>query len=353
MTCRLITFLGLSLAILGVKPITSAAQGRRARLARTFVIQAKQHVIKENLPRAVVLLRGAWELARNPNHLRLLAQIHTMTGQWDEAVENYELALKMGLPAHFVQNARSEITRMKNAPAPFSQQLLSSVRARVEAKKVFNIGVKLARKKKKYAEAEPYLMAALVLDPMAPGPYRVLGAVHGKLKNPAKERRFLQAYLQIRPVGRIANQVRKRLRPHGVLTAVDITSSFPCNISINGYPLGNQTPVKDFLLPPGNITISFENRQKYRIVRNMRVRIKGKKMSVDFPFGVLVNKLEKPYGRVRANGRDLGLWTEVGLPCRSQGLAYRLEFTALNNTSRKKRMSWAPAPGKKKVVETW
>lgn len=338
------------LAVLAAWLPAVPAGGAPPPMAKKLNDAAQKAMVAGQMAMAATLLRGAWEISQDAQTLQQLAQVNTMTGQFDEALENYQQLLKMKPGEQVVRLARAESQRLKNMPAPFSDELLARVRATPEAKQAFTTGVKLAKGKdpKSLVKSTRFLRAALVLDPELPGTYRILGAVYGKLKDPAKERTFFEDYLRIRPDGRIAEEVRKRLKPSGVLATVTLTASFPCEVWVNGRPLHKTTPVKDLLLPSGKHTISFTNINTYHIVRNMRVWLgKGQKTSVDFPYGALELKLN-PWARVRANGRDLGLWNPIGLPVGR----YSFELTAFDN-SRTKQVGIQIKPGKTHTISKW
>lgn len=295
---------------------------------------------------AAGLLRGAWELTHDVKVLRQLGRTLSMSGQFEEAIEVYEDALQRDPGGPAASEVKQEIKRLKNAPAPFRDQLPTKFRATAQARRAFRDGMALSRRKK-YREALPYLRAALVLDPELPGTYRVLGGIYGKLGDPKKEREFLRDYLRIRPDGRLADLVRKRLKGSGLLTALTLTSSFPCEIWVNGRPMGRSTPVKDLLLPKGSYTISFINGE-YHVIRNKRVRVEaGGKSTVSFAFGVLKVDLN-PWARVRADGRDLGLWNTLGLPVGE----YRLSLVA-HDGSKRKKMPVFVEEGKTTTVSSW
>jgi tetratricopeptide (TPR) repeat protein len=268
-----------------------------------------------------------------------------MNGRFEEAVEVYERVLKHKPPKADAAQLRTEIKRLKRAPEPFKDQLPKKFRATAQAGRAFRQGMFHVRRKR-LGKAVPLLRAALVLDPELPGTYRVLGGVYGKLGNPEKEREFLLDYLRIRPDGRIADAVRKKLKGTKLLSAVSLTSSFPCDIWINGRPMGVSTPVKQVWLPGGNFTISFIN-ARYHIIRNKRTSIEpGGKAEVAFEFGVLKVDL-KPWARIRATGRDLGLWDHIGLPVGE----YPLSLVAHDNSKRRK-MTVVIEAGKTKTL-TW
>ncbi len=314
-------------------------------LAKKFTNQADVLLIKGKIAEAIVLYQAAWEMLRDIETLRHLARAQTMAGQFDEAIENYKLVLKKKPPPEVIDQVENEIKRLQNMPASFSDQLFSRVHLTPEARMAFKKGVHIARKKN-LKEAIRYLRAALILDPNLPGTYRILGAVYGKLKNPAKEQRFLQDYLRLNPIGRNADVVRKRLRKSGLLTEVSIEASFPCQLWVNGRQLNKLTPVKSLLLPPGHYTFSFVS-EKYRIIRNIRTQLNKENAKVVFNFGVIEFKL-KPWARVRANKRDLGLWDTIGLPVGK----YLLDLEA-HDGSRRKRINVNVEPGKIFTISSW
>ena len=314
-----------------------------AGLAEDLKHAARQAVVQGYLSRACGFFRGAWELTQDVSVLWELGRALSMNGQFDEAVEVYERVLQHKPPEADAAQLRSEIKRLKQAPAPFRDQLPVKFRATAQAGRAFRLGMRYVRGRR-LKRALPYLRSALVLDPELPGTYRVLGGVYGKLGNPKKEREFLLDYLRIRPDGRIADTVRKKLRGTKLLTGVSLTASFPCDIWINGRPMGVSTPVKEVLLPGGNFTISFVN-ARYHIIRNKRTSIEvGGNARVDFAFGVLKVDL-RPWGRVRADGRDLGLWDTIGLPVGE----YPLSIVAHDN-SKRKRVNLVIEAGKTKML---
>lgn len=307
---------------------------------------AQAALLQGKFPLAAVLLRGAWEVSHDVKALDQLARAQAMGGQFDEAAETYARILTLKPPPELAARARAEMERLKAAPAPFSDEIFARVRATNHGEEAFKKGLALARRKQ-LEQAVRYLRAALVLDPMLPGTYRVLGGVYGKLKDPKKEREFLQDYLRIRPDGKIAEQVRARLKPTKVLANLRLEASYPCAIWVNGRPLGLTTPVKDLLLPGGTYTVSFVNAE-YHIIRNKRVKVApAGDATVRFEFGVLTVDLD-PWARARANGKDLGLWTTIGLPVGTYSLAL-----VAHDMSRKKEVEVTVHPGKITRIDRW
>jgi len=320
-----------------------------ASLAAKLTMDAQAALIRGNVSRAAVLLRGSWEISHDIGTLQQLAHTYTMAGQFAEAIEKYEQLLRLNPPPEIAKLAKTTIRRLREAPVPFTDSLLVQVHVPDKARLAFAQGMRLV-KAKKLDQATHFLRAALVLDPTLPGTYRVLGAIHGKLNDPAKEREFLQDYLRIRPDGHIADIVRKRLQPTGLLYAVDLSASFPCDVWVNGRPLKTSTPVKGLLLPGGNHTVSFVN-TKYHIIRNQRVHLgngTSRKQTVLFEFGVLEVTLKKPWPRIRADGKDLGLWEAVGMPVGR----YSINLEAFDG-SRKKQVSVSIRAGKTVTISEW
>jgi tetratricopeptide (TPR) repeat protein len=275
--------------------------------ARTLVEALRSAVHKSTvtgqLPVAAVLAQGAWELSQQAPDLERLARLQVLMGDYDNAISSYDLLLKQTLDAANRKAVAAEVARLKRATAPLRDELRARPRATAFARKAFKRGLRLARKKK-YARAICLLRAALVLDPVLPGTYRVLGGIYGKLDAKQQEAKFLMDYLRVRPDGRIANAVRRRLKKSGVLGSIRLEASFRSAIWINGRAMGLKTPAKRVTLPPGSYTVSFVHAD-YHIVRNMRVTLdKGEKRKLRFDFGVLQVKLS-PWARVRASGRDL------------------------------------------------
>lgn len=325
---------------------TLAIAAQTPPLEKRLVEQAQVALLNGKIPLAAALLRGARELSEDFAILLQLAQVNSMAGQFEEAAEHYRDVLKLNPPPETAKHARSEIERLKSMPAPFTDELLARVQVTDFAEEAFSIGAAYA-KKTVYIDALRFLRAALMLDPTLPGTYRLLAAIHGKLKNAEKEKNFLQDYIRIRPDGAIADQIRKRLKPLGLLSSVSLAASYPCKIWVNGRPMGRETPYEALLLPSGYHTISFVS-EKYHLVRNKRVLLKpGEAIKFSFDFGLLTIKL-KPWARARANGKDLGLWEDLGLP---EG-TYQLSLTAFDK-SKKKDMELSIQAGKQTLIDTW
>lgn len=284
---------------------------------------AEQALISGNYPRAVALFRGLSALRpRDPTPVYRLAEVFTLAGLYEEAIGEYRRFLaRPGADGPRKLRAQGEIRRLEEAPAPFSEQVFRQVPATAEAKKLFDLGKRDAQAKR-YDAAVAELQAALLLDPDLPGPYRLLGAVYGKIGDRTQEKLFLADYLRVRPDGKIADTVRAKLKGENVLGTISVDASFPCRVYVNGRATGKTTPLKNFALPAGKYMVGLEN-EKYHIVRILRVDVVvGKNVEKKFNFGVLSTKLD-PWARIRVDGKDVGLWDETGIPEGKHVVHYR------------------------------
>lgn len=332
----------LILAICLLFPEISSAENLHKELLNI----SYKYKIQGRIALAVTTLRGAVEISESHETILQLASLLRMSGSFDEAVETYKKLLKLSPKPKVAATARAEIEAIKRTPAPFMDKLVRRVKATPEAKRAFKVGTKLARRKK-YKKALKYLRAALIMDPSLPGTYRILGAIYGRLKDPRKERDFLYDYLRIRPDGKTADLIRRKLNKKKLLVSVDLDASFPCDVWVNGRPMNIRTPYRRLLLPPGKMLISFVNQQSHAI-SNKSVHLSvGEKSKVEFKFGLLTFKLN-PWARVRCRGKDLGLWDKIGVP---EG-QYEISMVAYDQ-SREKDLLVLIKAGKELVVDKW
>ncbi len=338
------------------KPARNRGPGRpghrhTAPDAGWLVKTAETAVDRGNMTRAIVLYRGAVALTgEDPKILYRLAEIYRMAGQFAEASDTFHRFLEVSKNPALKAKAKEAIAAMKNMPAPFvDSEIRASLRARPYGIKAFTLGRK-AFKRRRYALAVRYFQAALMLDPTLIGVLRWLGQVFDKLKRSEQAQRYYVKYLRIMPAGRNADMVRKRLKDKALLGKVSMLASFPCEVWINRSLLpGKKTPIKNLLLPAGEYSVIFYNR-KYHVGRKMRVRVeRSKAVTVRFDFGVLRIKL-KPWARVRVDGRDVGLWTEIGVPSRAK--PYRVDMVSYDRKHTMTRIVTIP-PGRTVTIDHW
>jgi hypothetical protein len=252
--------------------------------------------------------------------------VYALAGQYDLAIDAYRrYSAAPNAEPEKKQRANDEAARLADAPAPFVDTPFRADRATDEAKRLFERGLKLQKGKHTRAsddQAARLLEAAQRLDPELPGPYRVLGVLYGRIGDKPREVRFLTDYLRLRPDGAIADAVRKKLADEKVLGKMTLTSSFPCEVLLDGRPTGKHTPIEAMTLPAGRYTVTLVNDQ-YHIARNLHVDVgPNETVAKAFNFGILKTRLD-PWARVRIDGKDVGLWDEVGVPEGKHSVVYK------------------------------
>jgi tetratricopeptide (TPR) repeat protein len=314
-------------------------------------LKAKQ---ERNYSRAVSLLKGAaaWS-GDHPDVVYALADTYELAGQADEAADTYKRFLEVAPKSDSRRpHAQSELDRLRKVEAaqlnPFVDSVFKPTPATDEAKRVFGDGQKLL-KQQKTKEAITLFETAAFLDPDLPGPYRVLGGLYGKIGQPKKKVEFLTKYLQVKPDGPISDMVRKDLRqekaPLGKLT---METTYPCQIEINGRPLGKKTPVKGFELPEGRYYVTFDCSEPYHLERHARAEVAAnKEVTKQFKFGIVKPALT-PWARVRVDGKDQGLFDEIALP---EG-KHHIELRA-HDGSHEKELDLDVVAGKTIKIDKW
>jgi tetratricopeptide (TPR) repeat protein len=322
-----LVMVGLILASPGVSQAAPPAPTAPDRVDVKWLTQPAEAAVQANqFPRAAVLYQGAISL--DPEALDLLwrlAEIYTMGGQFSQAQETYERYAKATKDNAKRTQALGEIKRLATMPAPFVESEINQVMSEPKfALQAVNLG-RRSRTQKKLALAIRYLEAAVTMDPTLVGVYRLLGELYAQLKDTARAEAFYVQYLRARPAGPLAELVRLRLKDSPALGKVTFAASFPSAVFINRFKLDAKrvTPFTDVLLPEGTYTVIMHNAQ-YHAAAKIKVVVKaGERKTVTFDFGLLDIQLT-PWARVRANGRDLGLWNPLGMPVGR----YRLVFTS-------------------------
>lgn len=287
---------------------------------------ADKAVLSNQLAKAAVLYQGALALrGSEAGLLWRLARIHSLGGQRTQARDAYGRFIKVSKDAKKLARARAEIQRLASAPAhPVSTAVPPPLRQPGFALEAAR-RARAQLKRHRYRAAIRYYEAALVMDSSLVGVFRLLGATYARLRDKKRARAFYFRYLRLRPGGRLADMVRKRLRRDKQLARITFRASFPVKVYINQLPLrrGRKTPLKRVLLPAGTYTVVLHHR-RYHAAWKLRLRVKAaERRTVTFRFGVLITRL-KPWARIRANGRDLGLWSKIGL----RAGRYRLDFVS-------------------------
>jgi len=143
--------------------------------------------------------------------------------------------------------------------------------------------------------------------------------------------------------------VRKDLHASGVaLGKLNVESTFPCGVEVNGRALGRRTPLRGLELPAGRYYVTFDCGEPYHLERHARAEvIAGKDVTKEFRFGIVRPALT-PWARVRVDGRDQGLWDEIALP---EG-QHHFEFHA-HDGSKDKEIDIDVVAGKTVKVDQW
>ncbi|MCA9670793.1 MAG: hypothetical protein KC503_34590 [Myxococcales bacterium] len=294
--------------------------------------------------RAIRLWRAYSRIDRSTAVLKQLSRLLEGAGRAEEAALVLEEAIARGKGDASVQAQLSQLRRKRSSVAYRSRERDQRRETKL-AKRAFAKGRKLGLSGKLRLGSR-YLEAAVVLDPRLPGIYRVLGAIYIKMGRKKAGYSHLADYLRMRPGGVLANKARRMLRGRGVLGSVRAMSSYSCNLWVNGEWLGMRSPTKRLTLPEGTFVLTFSS-PKFHVQKSYRVNVSaGETTTVRFDFGIIDVDL-KPWGRIRANGLDLGLWPKLGLPAGTYNL-----FVQSHDGKRSGRARWTVQAGKSRRL-TW
>lgn len=310
----------------------------RVKLSEFLVKPAAEAIKERQWARAIAIYQGL-VVARGTGspESRELGRAWTLAGQPAEAIKVLEIFVRDSKDAKAIAEARSEIARLRGEPAnPFMQRFEVASSAK-EGGEAFKRG-RAAFKKKAYGEALFHFLIGYAVAPELPGFLRELGATYDKLGAKGKKVEFYTAYLQRRPFGKNADEVRAELtKIKGVLGDLIISSSLPCDeIWVNRQLLvqkGNKKQLTLKLAPGTYTALCYAPRYDLAIVADSTVAA-GKKADLLFRWAVIVNGLENPYGRIaiehpdpKRKGvlMDLGIANpEVGVVIPEDGRALRV-----------------------------
>jgi tetratricopeptide (TPR) repeat protein len=325
-----------------VKPGKKAMKDRKYELAITIY-------------KALVTARGAGSDAAVE-----LATAWTLQGQNFRAVAVYDSYIALVDDPDKLKKAKTERDRLAKNQARFSGRY-DFAAATALAKKVFTLGRK-AYKKKKWGDAIVYYEMGFALDPDLAGFLRELGAAYNSLKMTDKKIEFYQKYLQERPFGKNADAVRKELKSHkNVLGKLEMSTALDCKEAwVNGQHYGKLTKKKkaSLTMAPGSYkALCFAPNYGIAYFEYATV-VAGKTAKMTFNWAVVVNKLEKPWGRIviedaRQQGvmRDLGIdRTEFGIIVPDDGRALKMVLKA-DDGSKKETRTKRIDPGDEYVVK--
>lgn len=305
----------------------------RKEISAFLVSKAEAAAKKGDHAKAIVLLQ-ALVVARGPasDEAKMLAREWTLAAQSEDAIRVLEEYAAGTSDAKDKAWAQSEIIRLKNNPDPFAKQLTLAPLA-AEAKDAFKKG-RAAFGKKQFGDALVYFHIGYALAPDLPGFLRELGATYDKLQARDKKIEFYRAYLLKRPFGKNADDVRKELSSHrGTLATLSLESSLACEqVWVNGQPVPGKLPQKKLIVAPGRYkAFCLSNKYEFGAFERTTVAAGGE-ATIKFNWAIVVNKLDKPLGRIAIEKwdepgtmMDLGVSSpELGVSVPSDGRALKM-----------------------------
>ena len=198
------------------------------------------------------------------------------------------------------------------------------------------------------------------LDPELPGFLRELGATYDKLGLADKKTEYYQAYLRARPLGDSADEIRRvLLKIPGALGTLVIDSSLPCDeLWLNRQRVLARLPVTDLSVAPGEYRLLCVN-YGHEIAYFEYVEVEpGQAARLRFEWAIVVNALEKPFGRITIENpripgvmMDLGISRPaVGVIVPRDGRALRMILSADTGTRKEERFI-SLQPGQRYVIK--
>ena len=331
----------------------------RAELSKFLVKPAEKAAKSRNWAQAIPLYQ-ALVIARghgSPEH-KQLATLWTLAGQNEEAAEAWMAYAAAALEPTVKTAAQNEASRLSSSPDPFAGKL-SLADMTKDAKQTFALG-RAAFKAGHYADALVYFHMGYALAPDLPGFLRELGSTYEKLGAADRKREFYRRYLVQRPFGANADVVRSELaREKDALGTLLISSSLPCSeLWVNRQRINGKLPAQGLLVAPGSYKGLCFN-PKYEMVQFEYATVEaGKPTTMQFRSAIIVNKLERPLGRIalenpKAPGTmiDLGITsTEVGVPVPADGHKLKMILKDDSGAKTEERMVQLE-PGQKLVVQ--
>lgn len=331
----------------------------RAELSKFLVKSAEKAAKSRDWAHAIPLYQ-ALTVARGPDspEQQKLATLWTLAGQNEEAAEAWATYANAVTDEKAKNQALSESTRLAATPDPFAEKL-SLAALEKEAKQAFTLG-RAAFKAKLYGDALVYFHMGYALAPDLPGFLRELGSTYDKLGATDRKKEFYRRYLVSRPFGANADVVRSELaRENDTLGTLQISSSLPCaEMWINRQRITGKLPEKGLLVAPGNYKgLCFNSKYEMAMFEYTTVEA-GKPATMAFRWAIVVNKLEKPYGRITLEKwntpgvmMDLGITSpEIGVPVPADGRKLKMVLKDDSGVRTVERMVTIE-PGQKFVVQ--
>lgn len=295
----------------------------RTKLSQFLVSTGDKHRRARDWARAIPIYQ-ALVVARGQasDAAELLAKLWTLAGQNTEAAAAWRSIASASTDEAQKQRALAEAERLAKQPDPFADKL-RLLPAAAEAKRAFALG-RSAFGAKRYGDALVYFHMGYALAPELPGFLRELGATYDKLGAADKKRELYQRYLLQRPFGANADLVRKDLRKSNAeLGTLIISSSQPCTeLWVNRQRVVGALPQGGVAVAPGEYKgLCYVPKLEMALIEYATVSA-GASVELSFRWAVLVNKLEKPLGRIAIeNPKSPGLMIDLGVSSAELGVA--------------------------------
>jgi tetratricopeptide (TPR) repeat protein len=305
---------------------TVATSKTRAQLSEFLVASAERAAKARDWAHAIPYFQ-ALVVARGPGgpEAKQLATLWTLAGQNDDAAAAWSSFAAATTDAAARNEALAEATRLAAAPDPFADKL-ALVELPADAKKAFALG-RAAFAQKQYGDALVYYHMGYALAPDLAGFLRELGATYDKLGAVDNKLEFYRRYLVQRPIGANADVVRGELakEPKGkeALGTLLISSSLPCSeLWINRQRITAKLPDKGIVVAPGAYKgLCFNPKLEMALFEYATVE-PGKPASMQFRWGIVVNQLERPLGRIALeNPKAPGVMIDLGITSPEVGVA--------------------------------
>jgi tetratricopeptide (TPR) repeat protein len=299
----------------------------RNRLSQFLIATADKHRKARAWAHAIPYYQ-ALVAARGPASpdAETLAKLWTLAGQSEEAGAVWRSIAAATEDAQQRTRAQAEVTRLSEHPDPFADKL-RLMPGVIEAKKSFALG-RSTFAAKKYGDALVYFHMGYALAPDLPGFLREIGATYDKLGAADKKRDFYQRYLLQRPFGANADLVRKDLRKSNAeLGTLAVSSSLPCTeLWINRQRLTGPVPQGGVAVAPGAYKgLCFVPKYEMALIEYATVA-PGASAELSFRWAVIVNKLDKPLGRIAIeNPKVPGVMMDLGVSSPEIGVALPLD----------------------------
>lgn len=295
----------------------------RRELSQFLVAKAEKAQKARDWAHAIPLYQ-ALVVARGPAspEEKQLATIWTLAGQNEEASKAWAAYADAISDEKQRAEAVAESQRLHGAPDPFADKIEIAAMS-ADANQAFRLG-RAAFAKKQYGDALVYFHMGYALAPDLPGFLRELGSTYDKLGESDRKKEFYRRYLVQRPFGANADVVRAELaKEKDVLGTLIVSSSLPCTeLWINRQKIPGKLPAAGLAVAPGDYKgLCFNPKYEMALFEYATVEA-GKPAALTFRWAVIVNKLERPYGRIAIeNPKAPGVMVDLGITSPEVGVA--------------------------------